>query len=337
MTIDAGAMSTANPVALQANPSPLGVESLTLSVVICAYTTLRWNDLCLAAESVLNQNEAISELILVIDHSEELHDLVSREFGSDPRVKVLRNNEKQGLSGARNTGVTAAQGDIVAFLDDDAAADPGWTTALMRHYDDSTVACVGGHADPIWPGVRPGWMPEEFDWVVGCGYIGQPTQLARVRNPIGCNMSLRRSVVDVVGGFRSEVGRVGTTPVGGEETELCIRILASGSGHQILFDPEMQVRHRVSKDRTTLRYFLRRCYHEGLSKAVVTELASANALQTLSTESTYIREVLPRGVLRGVTSMTSDGVSRAVVIVLGLVVTTAGYVRAKVSRRLKKR
>ena len=305
----------------------------SVSVVICAYTTRRWEDLRRAMESVLAQDDPVAELILVIDHCDELYALAGERF-TDPAVTVLRNAEAQGLSGARNTGVAAASGDVVAFLDDDADADHDWTRTLVRHYQDDDVAGVGGYAAPVWPDARPAWMPREFDWVVGCSYIGQPTSLAPVRNPIGCNMSLRRSVLGVVGGFRSEIGRVGSTPVGGEETELCIRIRSTGASNTVLFDPEMRVQHHVSLDRTSPRYFVRRCYHEGLSKAVVTELAKSQ--QALSAESAYVRTVLPRAVLREIGSLHRDGVARAAMIVVGLVVTTAGYVRAKVSRTVRR-
>jgi GT2 family glycosyltransferase len=308
--------------------------ALTVSVVICAYTTARWEDLCRSVDSVLTQRDPALELFVVIDHSEELHDLALHRF-TDPTVTVLRNVETQGLSGARNTGVSAARGDIVAFLDDDANAAPDWTSTLTRHYQDGDVAGVGGYAAPVWPALRPSWMPHEFDWVVGCSYIGQPTSLAPVRNPIGCNMSLRRSVFGLVGGFRSEVGRVGSTPVGGEETELCIRVRSTGAANTILFDPDMRVQHHVSLDRTSPRYFVRRCYHEGLSKAVVTELAKGQ--QALSTESEYVRAVLPRAVVREVSSVTSAGFARAAMIVVGLAVTTAGYARAKVSRAVRRK
>ena len=308
------------------------VHGHSLSVVICAYTTLRWDDLCRSVESVLEQDGPTPELILVIDHSDELFERAADRFSADHRVVLRRNAETRGLSGARNTGVAAAHGDIVAFVDDDANVEPGWTCAMLRHYRDPRVAGVGGYAVPVWPVVRPPWMPREFDWVVGCSYIGQPTHVAPVRNPIGCNMSLRRTALDAVGGFRSEIGRVGTTPVGGEETELCIRIQARSTSDQILFDPEIRVLHHISPDRATLGYFARRCYHEGMSKAIVTELASG--LQALSTESAYVRHVLPRAVLREGASMSRDGLARAAVMVLGLVVTTAGYVRAKVGRGL---
>lgn len=307
----------------------------SLSVVICAYTTRRWDDLCRAVESVLSQDRRINELILVIDHNDELYTDACNRFGADKRVTVRPNTEAPGLSGARNTGVGAARGDVIAFIDDDAYAERGWAHALMRHYQDRRVAGVGGYAEPIWPESRPTWMPKEFDWVVGCSYVGQPTRLATVRNPIGCNMSLRRSVLDVVGGFRSEVGRVGSTPDGCEETELCLRVRANQTCNQILFDPEMRVRHRVSSERATLRYFLRRCHHEGLSKAVVTELA--NASDALSSERAYVLDVLPRAVLREGLSMSIDGLTRAAVILLGLAVTTTGYVEGKVGRWLRSR
>ncbi|MFC0450116.1 glycosyltransferase family 2 protein [Rhodococcus jostii] len=307
----------------------------SLSVVICAYTTRRWFDLCRSVQSVLSQEGPVPELILVIDHCDELYVRACNRYCMDERVTVLANADTRGLSGARNTGVRAAHGDVVAFVDDDARAEPGWTQALMHHYGNRGVAGVGGYADPSWPGDRPRWLPQEFDWVVGCSYVGQPTRVAPVRNPIGCNMSMRRSVLYAVGGFRSEVGRVGSVPVGGEETELCIRIRANEDSNQILFDPDMRVQHHVSPDRTTLRYFVRRCRHEGLSKAVVAELTTAS--DALSSECTYTLHVLPRAVLREAGSMRRDGLARAAVVLLGLVVTTAGYVQGRTTIRLRTR
>lgn len=321
-------------------PSPIDVpvnvsgDMATLSVVICAYTTRRWADLCRSVDSVLEQVGRDTEVIVVIDHCDELQTLVSDRYRGEDRVKVIPNTEQQGLSGARNTGVGAAHGDVVAFLDDDAEADAGWAQRLIAHYQDPAVAGVGGYAEAVWPDVRPAWMPREFDWVVGCSYIGQPTSVAPVRNPIGCNMSLRRSAVESAGGFKSEVGRVGSVPVGGEETELCIRVRAGHHSAQILFDPDMRVHHHVSSDRTTIRYFVRRCYHEGLSKAVVMDLVEG--ADQLSSERAYVTQVLPRAVLREVGSTSREGLARAAMICVGLGVTAAGYGRATVSRRLRR-
>jgi len=303
----------------------------SLSVVICAYTLERWVDLCRAVESVLAEPDTVNQLVIVIDHNEELYDRATGCFGADPRITLCRNTGQRGLSDARNTGVAASDGEIVAFLDDDAAAQPGSSAALLTHYGDPGVIGVGGHAAPVWPSGRPSWMPAEFDWVVGCSYVGQPQHVTSVRNPLGCNMSLRRSVFGEIGGFRSEVGRVGSVPVGGEETELFLRLRAQRPGDRVLLDPSAAVSHHVSADRATPRYFLRRCYHEGLSKAVVTRLAAAP--KSLDSEQSYAMRVLPRAVIREVTSPQRGGRRRAAMIVAGLVVTTAGYLRGAVARR----
>lgn len=305
---------------------------VTYSVVVCAYTMRRWEDLCAAVGSVLVQDEPVLEVLLVIDHCETLLLRAKEEFASHANVRVLPNAQTKGLSGARNTGVLAARGDVVAFLDDDARARPDWYRISAAHYVDPDVLGVGGYATPIWPGERPPWMPAEFDWVVGCSYVGQPTVVAPVRNFIGCNMSVRREVFEMVGGFSSTIGRVGTTPAGCEETELCIRIRNHQPTARLLFDPAMRVAHRVSDDRTTFRYFLSRCYHEGLSKALVSDMVGAG--DALSSERSYTMRVLPRAVLSGVLSPRGGGAARASAVLVGFTVTTAGYVRGLIRLRL---
>ncbi|MFC0448297.1 glycosyltransferase family 2 protein [Rhodococcus jostii] len=307
---------------------------VSCSVVICAYTTERWSDLYGAVDSVLTQSVPVLEVLLVIDHSEELFSRAERHFAGETRVTVLRNSESKGLSGARNTGVRAASGDMIAFLDDDARAEPDWYRVSAAHYSDPDVLGVGGFASPVWPADRPLWMPAEFDWVVGCSYVGQPTCIEPVRNFIGCNMSLRRTVFDAVDGFSDGIGRVGKTPVGCEETELCIRIRAHQPGAQLLFDPAMKVAHRVSDDRTTFRYFLSRCFHEGMSKALVSDLVGAG--DALSSERAYTARVLPRAVVTGIASPRNGGLARAGTVVAGLLVTTAGYARGVAGLRSKR-
>lgn len=169
-----------------------------LSVVICAYTERRWNDLREAVASVEAQGQAVGQLVIVIDHNEVL--LERARDAWSPRHVVIANSRPTGLSGARNTGVALATGEVVAFLDDDASAVDGWARGLAAHYVDQRVMGVGGAAQPVWPtGRAPSWFPDEFGWVVGCSYRGQPVLAAPVRNMIGANMSPRRSVFHLCG------------------------------------------------------------------------------------------------------------------------------------------
>lgn len=302
----------------------------SVTVVICVYTERRWPQIVRAVRSALAQEAPADQVVVVVDHNDAL---LARASAAFPELTVVSSTGPRGLSGARNTGVAYARGDIVAFLDDDAEAEPDWLARLLPHYRDSRVLVVGGQAVPVWEGARPPWLPREFDWVVGCSFTGQPSKVSPVRNVIGCNMSFRRAVLDRVAGFDSALGREGNTPVGCEETELCIRIRQAYPDGIVLYEPRAFVRHQVTAERATWRYFRRRCFSEGRSKAVVAHLVGSGA--GLSTEREYTRRVLPKGVWRGLREIRAgdrSGALRSAAILAGLVVTASGYASARARR-----
>jgi glycosyltransferase involved in cell wall biosynthesis len=266
----------------------------SLTVVICAYTVDRWDDLRAAVESVRAQWTPADEIVLVVDHCPELYFRAKETLDG---VRIVPNRERQGLSGARNTGLAVSRCDVVAFLDDDAEAYPDWTARLLAGYRDRRVLGVGGLVRPHWESGRPPWFPREFDWVVGCSYRGLPERRSPVRNFIGANMSFRRPELLAAGGFRTDLGRVGTRPLGGEETELCLRVSARTPEAVLLYEPDAAVRHHVPATRATWSYFRARCYAEGLSKAVVTRYAGAG--RALASERGYLRSAIPRAFVRG--------------------------------------
>src|SRR5207248_2072624 len=115
----------------------------------------------LAMDSLRQQTERPHEIILVTDHCPPLLERARRELAG---VAAMPNHFTRGLSGARNTGVARATGDVVAFLDDDAAADPDWIARLAGRYLDPDVLGVGGLVRARWDAGRPGWFPRELDW-----------------------------------------------------------------------------------------------------------------------------------------------------------------------------
>ena len=303
------------------------LKPIDVSVVVCAYTSDRWQELSAAVDSLVAQGEQPREIIVVTDHSGLLHKRCLRRFADV--AKVLANDELPGLSGARNTGVRAAGGDVVAFLDDDAVAAPDWLAELTAAYDDG-VAGVGGSSVPVWPRERPTWHPPEFGWVVGCSYRGLPVEPAPVRNLIGCNMSMRRELFDAVGGFTHGIGRIGTIPLGCEETEWCIRVRQRFPELEFLYAPRAVVQHRVASGRDRWQYFMRRCWAEGRSKARVSQLVGAG--DALRSEKTYARRVLPQGIVDGLTGGVQGdtaGFARAAAIAAGVSITGAGYLRER--------
>lgn len=299
------------------------VSSADLSVVICCYTEERWGDILAAVRSVQLQDHPPGQLVVVVDHNDRL---LERLVDALPGVDVVPNAEQRGLAGAKNSGIAASAGAVVAFLDDDATAEPEWTAALLPHYADPTVLGVGGAVRPRWVQSRPGWFPSEFDWVVGCSYTGQPLRPTPVRNLFGGNMSLRREVFETVGRFSYALGRIGKYPAGCEETELCIRAARAFPNGKLIYEPEALIDHRVPPERAGWSYFRRRCQAEGFSKATVTRLVGSGP--GLASERAYIREVLPRGVSSGIRAGAAGdatGLARAAMIIFGLCATVVGY------------
>jgi GT2 family glycosyltransferase len=310
---------------------------MSTSVVICAYTEDRWDDIRAAVESVERQRRRPHELILVVDHNPDLHLRLKREY---PDAVVVENTAERGLSGGKNTGTAIAAGEFVAFLDDDAVADPGWLEALEGGFGDPAVVGVGGRTLPLWAaGRRPAWFPEEFDWTVGCTYRGMPEQRSPIRNVMGGNAAFRRELITEVGGFRSGIGRSvqgrKSRPLGCEETEFCIRLAQRRPGSVMLYEPDAVIGHKVPAARSRFSYFRSRCYAEGLSKALVT--ASVGAGDGLASERAHALKALPRGVLRGVAdALRGDpaGLGRAAAIVVGLAWTAWGYLIGTMRLRL---
>jgi len=295
---------------------------MTISVVICAYSEERWDDLAAAVASCQGQTLRADEIIVVIDHNDQLRVRAEDEFAD---VLVISNESARGLSGARNTGVAHSTGDVIAFLDDDAFADPDWLEHLTVPMADTLVAGTGGWIVPHWPGVEPTWYPASFLWVLGCSYDGLPASGARIRNPIGSNMALRRRVMETVGGFTLGIGRIGKVPLGGEETELCIQYATRVPAERFVLSREAVVHHRVPTSRLTWRYFLSRCWAEGLSKAVISRRVGGST--GLAAERAHLVRSVPRDLLASMLVVARDpraGSKRAAMIVSGAATAIAG-------------
>ncbi len=305
--------------------------TLDVSVVICAYTEERWGNLTDAVQSLRQQTVLPREIILVIDHNASLFERAQLYF---PDVLVIENNEARGLSGARNSGIARAQGELIAFLDDDATAEADWLIRLNRCCENTKALGAGGTVKPCWSHHPPAWFPREFYWVIGCSYQDVPEEPIKVRNPYGGCICIRREVFATVGGFKNEMGRIGICPMGCEETELCIRAQQHWPQRFFLYEPHAIVHHHIAAYRATWRYFRSRCYAEGLSKAAVTGYVGAK--DGLASERTYTLQTLPRGVARGLTDglLRHDpgGFLRAGAIIGGLLITTMGYIVGTVSR-----
>ena len=123
---------------------------MKISVIICAHTEKRWDDLIEAVQSVKRQSLSCHQLIVVIDHNPALYERAKAYFTG---VELIENHEANGLSGARNSGMAVAKGEVIAFIDDDAVAEiVAYTTAEARLSQRVATRCAqlfierGGYA-----------------------------------------------------------------------------------------------------------------------------------------------------------------------------------------------
>jgi GT2 family glycosyltransferase len=294
------------------------------SVVIACFTLERWLHLSAAIDSALDQTEPPDEVIVVVDHNDELRRKVSAAW---PEVRVLENRFGVGASGARNTGAFTVSSPIVAFLDDDAVAGPRWLELLLEHFRDPSVVGVGGGVTASWEQPKPGWFPDEFGWVLGVSFPGMPVSVSETRNVWAENMAVRRNRFVEVEGFRLNFGKVGShsSP---EDTDLCIRM--AGDGGRWLYVPEAQVAHHVPGARATFKYFMRRSYHEGEGKAALASLSPAKAL---GLERHYTTRLLPRAFVRGLRKALAERrrapAAQSGAILVGILCAGAGYARER--------
>nr|WP_246314321.1 glycosyltransferase family 2 protein [Kineococcus aurantiacus] len=299
-----------------------------MSVVVCTYTAARYPVFSAALHEVAAQLRDHDELVVVVDHNPELLDRVRADF---PLARVVENSGPRGLSGARNSGIAEARGDVVAFLDDDAVPRDGWLEGLRADFRRTSVGVVGGGVVPAWEGGRaPRWFPEEFGWVVGCDFRGMPDEGEPMRNPIGANMAIRTTAFGTVAGFDTSAGRVGALPVGCEETDFCIRLRQADPGVLVLRRPTAAVDHLVPAARQKVSYVFSRCWHEGRSKGLLA--ARVGSADGLSSERAYVVRTVGSGVLRHLAALVRGqvaGPARAGVLAAGTLVTAAGFVSTR--------
>jgi glycosyltransferase involved in cell wall biosynthesis len=242
-----------------------------ISSIICTYR--RPDTLGAAIQSLRNQTLSAKqyEIIVVDNNSRDGTAEIVRKHQEDasPHLHYVLENQ-QGLSHARNAGIRKARADIVAFVDDDAVAEPNWLSSLLDVYDKVADAwAVGGKVLPIWGGERPKWLQGKLLRGVSLVEWGEEERpLKWPERVIGTNFSFRKRVFSEIGTFSTDLGRRGRLLLGHEDTEIQERIHKLGK--LVFYTPRAAVRHHVPVDRMTKHYFYNRAYGTGRSEAIIT-------------------------------------------------------------------
>ena len=205
--------------------------------------------------------------ILVVDNgSIDSTATVVAEAARRSKVPVTYlTEEKPGKSHALNTAVGHARGDLLAFTDDDVLPSPGWLAAFAQAFSETDVDYAAGRILPLWEAPPPRWLAPSLHGVLAVSDGGTRRLTLNGDHdqvmPIGANMAIRRSVLDRIGGWNPELGKLKNTLRTGEDHEFALKLVAAG--FKGLYEPEASVLHRVPADRLRLGYFARWCYANG--------------------------------------------------------------------------
>lgn len=245
-----------------------------LSLIIATYN--RSQSLLRTLSSVVAQSAPAQlwECVVVNNNSTDDTIDVFARFAAENQAFNLRmvTETEQGLSAARNCGIRASVGEIVAIVDDDETLESSYIESYIEFFDSfPTAMAAGGAVRAVYEGSRPRWMshytermianPLDLDVVV--------TLFPKNRVPAGGNMAFRREVFNRVGLFNPRLGRNGQSLIGGEENDLFARLRAAGE--LLYFVPNAAIDHHIPQSKLTDDYFDRLSYNVGRSKRLRAE------------------------------------------------------------------
>lgn len=262
-----------------------------LSIVICTHNREKLLTETLA--SLMNLRKIKQTEVLVIDNNsiDSTKEVVAEFNGKIPLKYFFES--KKGLSAARNRGITEAEGNIIAYLDDDAKPCTEWVDSILKaFYNDESLGAIGGKIDPNFEVERPEWLIKEMEFpytIVDLGEIEKeyPNNL----HPFGANMAIKKEVLQTIK-FPENLGRVGKSLISGEESWLFKEM--KSSGYKIRYIPNMSVEHFIPKERLTQEWILNRYYFQGISNYLSAIKINEKVKLLLSTfiKYTYTRTAL---------------------------------------------
>jgi len=244
---------------------------IIISAIICTYN--RYGYLRKVINSLIEQtfNNSKYEIIIVDNGSiSDIKGIIAKDFSHIENLKYIR-EPKIGLSIARNRGWQEANGKYVAFLDDDAIAAPDWLEKIVENFE--TVkpmpGCIGGKVEPIWESERPKWLSDKMAGTLTILDLSEePLFLTDKKKCIvGTNMAFPKNILDHLGGFQVNLGRMGSKLLSNEENLLRQNLIEEG--YEIFYHPEIIVKHHIPAERLKKKWFYKRMFWQGISNVIM--------------------------------------------------------------------
>jgi len=252
----------------------------------------------LASVAVARQTAGIHVGVIVVDNN-STDDTAGavQEFARTFRGSVRYLQEpRQGKPYALNSGIAAADCDLVALIDDDEEIHPEWICVAHETFQDTALDFIGGPCVPRWSGSVPEWLPPSCRGVIGWVDGGSETKPFGPEFPgmlMGGNAVIRRSVLERCGPYAIDIARTPKRLLSGEDEDMYYRLLASGA--RGLYIPGLIIYHHVFPERLTKAYFRRWSFWRAVSLSLQATRRTESAPQWLGIPRWYYRVAL-RGI-----------------------------------------
>ncbi|MBN2322085.1 MAG: glycosyltransferase family 2 protein [Acidobacteria bacterium] len=245
--------------------------SIKISVIIPTYN--RSALLAKAIESVLNQtlSKDLYRVIVVDNASRDNTREVCERYTSFPWFRYVY-EEKSGLSAARMRGIRAAGSPYVTFTDDDAVASPQWLEKILYAFKSVTPkpGAVGGKIIPDWEVPAPDWLPRsKWNYLTVLDYGDTPKFIQYPQILYGANMAFDRTILLQYAEFRQDLGRIGNTLMGGDDSWIFKRF--NEESIPVYYLPDASISHFIPKKRITKTWLYRRHYWQGRTEIMLLE------------------------------------------------------------------
>jgi glycosyltransferase involved in cell wall biosynthesis len=243
-----------------------------VTVAICTY---RRPEMLGGVLETLGDQEvegAVTWEVLVIDNDpgRSARSVVDR-FVLSSRLRLYYIQEqKLGLSHARNRAILECHGNIIAFLDDDVLVSRNWLVELLRTFERTGADCVGGRVLVKWEGTPDDAVEKCQAELVAFDKGGSDLRIVGRGVPIGANLAFKVDILRNQPMFISALGRSSRNLMGCEEIELLLRLAAQG--RSIWYSARSVVMHRIGGERLRREYYVRREYWNGVSLAEMDRL-----------------------------------------------------------------
>jgi glucosyl-dolichyl phosphate glucuronosyltransferase len=247
------------------------ITDYLLTIAICTYNRSRLlNDALQSFHATIKPAGASFEVLIVDNNSkDDTRSVVERWIGKSEFPMRYVYEPRQGLSRARNRAVDESRGEWIWYTDDDIYFSAEWLEQAIggiRFFPEA--AALTGRIVLAFESAKPDWLPASLLPYYGLTTFGDelrwlnPTEL-----PIGANTAFRRQVFDEIGRFREDLGRIASSLISCEESDIAMK-LHQGK-FRIGYVPDAMVRHRVTRNRARISWLRKRAFWGGVSNVLL--------------------------------------------------------------------